>query len=413
MATSYNHIKEPDDGNFEAPFLYDFRFKHMVEDALPRDNETVYLREPHFMAARTKHDDNLGHLVFDSYFPILTVIESFLGSLRTSRDVTVIDVVNENRVFSKWYRSIYKKWLDLIANSLFKEWITETDFWNRYRRNVPGKTEAKVCFRQLIVGCWGLSGLSGQTLHRQHIPEYIRETLWRRFVPSNVSEVTRWSKDSAFPRSQVDVDRSLSKETETKEQRKERRLQRKGTGGRVNTTRLNVLMLEKTDTHWNHVNHIKNWSAVVECVKKVAGAHSSVLSIAPQKVPFDQQVRLFKEADVVVSLWGGISMLNFLMPRNSVEVLFSSWFENLMPMPNTTADIRASLPCPDFDDRARSSFQHKVLLYCSRDDGMRSNAINLTNFEPFIQHVLEYRRSVVADGPGRELGQAFFPRRNS
>lgn len=47
----------------------------------------------------------------------------------------------------------------------------------------------------------------------------------------------------------------------------------------------------------------------------------------------------YRSSDVVISLWGGISMLNFLLPAGKVEIVITSWFEDngMMPMPNTTS----------------------------------------------------------------------------
>lgn len=409
MATAYNHIKEKDETVYH-PFTYEFGFKRLEESPLivnPADNSTTYLSTPHFLAARTLHDDNLGHLVFDSYFPILTVIQSFFGELSRAQDTTVVDVVHPKRPFgSKYYPQLYKKWLDNIANVIFKEYVSDAAFFERHKRvsGISGP-ENRVCFAQLIVGCGGLSGLEGRTLHQQRTVDYIRHSLWRRFVPKNLTNAGKGTQLSAFPPAPVDLPSSSSSSVSTPEAKTRattnkahsRHSRRRPSSSHVarnnryNTTRMNILLLEKVDTNWKHDNTIKNWRQVVLTVRNVSGPYASVLSIAPGKVSFAEQVRLFKEADVVVSLWGGISMVNFLMPPDGLEVLFSSWFLDIMPLPNATASPQP-LPCVDFDDRARSAFRHKVLLFCSRDDGMRSNSVNLANFAPFIRHALDHRR---------------------
>ena len=403
MATAYNHIKEKDETLYH-PFTYEFGFKRLEEGPLVvnplLDNSTTYLSTPHFLAARTLHDDNLGHLLFDSYFPILTVIQSFLGELSRAQDTTVVDLVHPKRPFgSKYFPQLYKKWLDNIANVIFKEYVSDAAFFERHKR--ISSTDNRVCFAQLIVGCGGLSGLEGHTLHQQRTVDYIRQSLWRRFVPKNLTNAVKGTQLSAFPPAPADLSSSSSSSSSSPEAKtnkaRSRHSRRRPSSSEVarnsryNSTRINVLMLEKVDTYWNHENNIKNWQQVVSTVRNVSGPYASVLSITPSKVTFAEQVRLFKEADIVMSLWGGISMVNFLMPPEGLEVLFSSWFLDLMPLPNATT-LPKPLPCVDFDDRARSAFRHKVLLFCSRDDGMRSNSINLTNFAPFIKHALDHRR---------------------
>ena len=405
MAAAYNHIKEHDETLYH-PFTYEFRFGRLDEGPLvvdPADNSTTYLSEPHFFVARTLHDDNLGHLVFDTYAPILTAIESFLGPglEAVAPRVTVVDVVNPRRPFgSKYFPNIYKKWLDSIAKVIFRDYVPDAAFFDRFRQSGGGGGgggENRVCFAQLLVGCGGLSGLEGQSTHHRHrTVDYVRQAMWRRFVPRNATDARRGSKQSAFPPAPVDL-ASAAGPADDKGKRRSSRAQPKAPVSKdYNSTRLNILLLQKVDSHWKHDNNIKNWAELVQCVQNVSGPYAAVLSVAPNRIPFEQQVRLLKEADVVISLWGGISMVNFLMPPDGVEVLFSAWFDTLMPLPNATLTGNAPQRCVDFDDRPRSAFRHKVLLFCSRDDGMKSNNVNLTNFEPFLRSAVAWKRSVVA-----------------
>jgi hypothetical protein len=177
-----------------------------------------------------------------------------------------------------------------------------------------------------------------------------------------------------------------------------------------------ILMLEKTESAWTHTNFITNWKDVVAAVDLFEG--TAVTSIVPHRTPFGDQVRLYRQADVVISLWGGISMLNFLMPPGGVEVLFTSWFAPMMPMPvpgavpisastsrNTTSTTTASgtsstsllpaghLVCPDFEDIARLSLgTTKSLRFCSRTNGMNATTIDIANFLPLVQLAVSYVR---------------------
>jgi hypothetical protein len=383
MRTAYNHIKERDEVHITDAIQalvekqdYNFRVHQQKRGPLIIGaNGTTYLTGTHFLAVRSKHDDNPGHLIFDSYFPVLTASVTFLGGdvEKVLGEVTVIDFVNENRVFSKWRRPMYERWHQHVAPALFKEWVRHQNFFARHSR--PGPWENRVCFERLIGGCKGISGLAGEAHHRSNTVDAMRRAIWRlheeRGPPSKSGG--GWVE---FPLPSLPPQLSPS-----------------AGAGNASTVRLNILMLEKNESHWQHNNLITNWPQVVESVRVAAGPHSSVLNIRnPSVLAFSNQVNLLRQADVVISLWGGISMLNFLAPRGAVEIIFSAWFEDIMPIPNTTASAHIELPCPDFDDRARASFGHRVALYCSRDDGMRNTTVDLDNFGAFLGRALDAQR---------------------
>jgi len=384
MRTAYNHIKERDevhtqDAAHALSERIDYEFRIHQQKRTPLiigANGTTFLTGTHFLAVRSKHDDNPGHLIFDSYFPVLTAAATFIGGNveKVLGDVTVIDFVNENRVFSKWRRPMYERWQQHVAPALFKEWVRHQNFFARHSR--PGPWENRVCFERLIVGCKGISGLAGEAHHRSDTVDAMRRAIWKlheeRGPPASKSESDSGRVEYPLP--------SLPPPPSAK-------------AHNVSTVRLNVLMLEKNESHWQHNNLITNWPQVVKRVQTAAGPYSSVLNIRnPVALTFSNQVNLFRQADVVISLWGGISMLNFLAPRGAVEIVFSAWFEDLMPLPNTTASLRSELPCPDFDDRARASFGHRVALYCSRDDGMRNTTVDLDNFGVLLTRTLDAQR---------------------
>lgn len=114
-----------------------------------------------------------------------------------------------------------------------------------------------------------------------------------------------------------------------------------------------------------HTNFITNWAEVVAAVELLPNVR--VTAYAPVQVPFAEQVRVtsyhskrqnhfrgqvqhYRRADVVISLWGGISMLNFLLRPGKVEIVITSWFEDngMMPLPNTTtaADGKVAVSMP-------------------------------------------------------------------
>lgn len=324
---------------YEAPVGFiSFKAPGIVVGPIPQDS-VIFEPRPIFLFARTHHDDNAGHLVFDQYHPILTAIRTHLGSVYAALNVTTVDMVWRQHIFSRW-NGMYDNWWKVnIGRLLFHDQIENKAFFHHVRH----RSTKPICYETVIAGCGKLSGLDGQVLHRSDSIQYIRERLWQEYAPQRTKN---------------------------------------------NPEIINFLLLEKNFSSWKHMNTILNWSDLKKKIQSLPGV--SVINIAPQNTNFSVQVQEYRNADVIVSLWGGISMLNFLMPSGGVEILITSWYGTLMPYPKYAN--QTTLPCPDFDGQARMSISgaSKSLRYCTRDDGYAQNTINITNFMELVQKAVKY-----------------------
>ena len=306
LATSYPHARVEYEHQvtkyvFRAPIVQDY----------PIPNAT-WIEGPIFLFVRTQNDENAGHLIYDTYFPLLTTIATHLGNVKYSENVTTVDCIYRGDSFAfKQAKRTEKNskyemgWKINIGSKLFRDQLTQREF--KIRNN---KITGLVCYNTVLVGCGRLSGLQGNTAHRHAGSiQYLRETMWKKYVnldtpitPNMIPDL--WNFSSSLK-----------------------------TRNAMSHRHVNILMLEKVTTYWRQTqtNFVNNWNEVVSAVKLINGTF--VVSVIPHMLPFWQQIGYYKQADIVISLWGGISMLNFLIPAGGVEILISSWFAPLMPLP--------------------------------------------------------------------------------
>mmetsp|Transcript_32456 Transcript_32456/g.46795 ORF Transcript_32456/g.46795 Transcript_32456/m.46795 type:complete len:286 (+) Transcript_32456:515-1372(+) len=275
-----------------------------------------------------------------------------------ARNVTTVDLVWNNQIFSRYTQVFDKKWKIYIGNNLFKNQIHFREFLAENRAKVANSSYGLkvVCYRKLLVGCGQLAGLDGQAMHRQQSFHHIRKVLWEKYAPKEKLPV------------------------------------------RSSPSSVRILMLEKNSSSWQHTNYITNWKEMVRAVSDLQDV--TVTAYSPAYVPFESQVVNYRSSDVVISLWGGISMLNFLLPAGKVEIVITSWFQDndMMPMPNSSS-IKGRrhrdqhlLECPDFDAFARMGQDIKHLRYCTRDNGHTPNHIEMENFIPLVKTAVNYVR---------------------
>ena len=311
LATGYPHERVKYEHKvtknvFGPPIIQDF----------PIPNAT-WIEGPIFLFVRTQNDENAGHVVWDTYFPLLTTIATHLGKMKYAMNVTTVDSIYRGDSFAykltghKEQRTEKKSqyetgWKINIGSKLFLEQLTQREF--RIRNN---KITGLVCYKKVLIGCGRLSGLQGKTAHH-HAHQYLRETMWEKYADSDSPPMTTTSTiPNMWNFSSTMFTRYVAPVSSQKV--------------------VKILMLEKVTSFHSHTNFINNWNDIVSSVKTIN--HTSVISIIPHKLPFSHQVNYYKQADIVISLWGGISMLNFLIPPGGVEILITSWNPPLMPFP--------------------------------------------------------------------------------
>jgi len=117
-----------------------------------------------------------------------------------------------------------------------------------------------------------------------------------------------------------------------------------------------ILILQKTKSDWNHRNFVRNWDEVKQWLSEY-----DVTVIDPASLSFREQIKLLSQTPLVVSLWGGISMGNFLMQSGSVEMLITTWDSK-----RYTKEMRPETECPDFERSFHNSYSHVTTVgYCS------------------------------------------------
>ena len=93
----------------------------------------------------------------------------------------------------------------------------------------------------------------------------------------------------------------------------------------VNPRRISVLYLKKGVTYWGHRNFIRNDEQLLGWIHEVG---LDVTTIEPSKMNINEQIFHLSRSLLVVSLWGGVHMLDILQPPGSVEILFTAWNKN-------------------------------------------------------------------------------------
>lgn len=272
---------------------------------------------PHVLFARTPSDDNLGHVLFDTYIPLLSSIDHWLN-IRHAKNVVVVDDRDDSDAWIKSKAEQSSYFRQLIASTLFSDQTTLTSI----RQGAVNSSIELVCFDKLLVGTGGQeeSGLhAGMFLHNRPL-QYMKKKLIAKYggLNSNIS----YSKPSS----------SLVDDTLFKREQMKYLIEKYTNSSRFSSIR--ILMIEKEDSNTGHTNFIENWAQLHD---SIAGkilqqerlnrrTNVTLLNISPRTVDIPAQVALLHHTDIVISLWGGVSSLNFLLPRNRVQIVIVNWW---------------------------------------------------------------------------------------
>ena len=288
-----------------------------VDDFLPAG--ATLFTQPFVYYSSTMHWYNPGHLIFENFLPIYVALESW--QLTPSRAV----LFNGCRRSCPDAGSLAEK----FARSVFNDYVGLQSF----NAMAAGKAH---CFSSLLVGTGGetTAGLHGGAAF--HMPSLLRMR----------SDLLRSSginaSDHGVPRT------------------------------------LRVLILNKTKGH----GVSKTFGNIVENLAEVPRAIQDayptirVTVIEPQRVNLFHQAQLFSSSMIVMCPWGGISMLNWLMPPGAFELLLTSFragkglsIENhrdRLEKMRGPGSLARGLPCPDWDYRYHDGVPHiTTLRYCT------------------------------------------------
>ena len=78
---------------------------------------------PHLLFARTPSDDNIGHVLFDTYIPLLSSIDHWL-SLKQAGNVVIVDDRGDNEVWVLQKANFSLYFRELIGSTLFRNTTT-------------------------------------------------------------------------------------------------------------------------------------------------------------------------------------------------------------------------------------------------------------------------------------------------
>ena len=105
------------------------------------------------------------------------------------------------------------------------------------------------------------------------------------------------------------------------------------------------------------------------------------------------QVALYSSAAVTICEWGGISMLNWLMPDGAAEIILTAWrfSKQLWPRENSTTE-----PCPDWEAGVRDNIPWvSTLRYCDATAKAKHSEprLNVSTFMPLLEHAVASLRA--------------------
>ena len=311
-------------------------------------NVSVRSHDIIFLHARTPSDDNLGHVLMDTYVPLLSAIDTWVG-LKAVHDVALVDTRNGSDTWVPSKRDKYQEIRNEIGKYLFKRVDEYDDFVNR-------GDGAITCFDQVLVGTGGQeeSVLHGGAFLRQRPLLHLKRAILRQFLPKTGGESGVSQSDIQKPYTELRRHRGP-------------------------TDPIRITLLEKRGSHTGHNNLVSNWPDIVSSVSAMAGADRAapsqvkilVQNVDPSVLSFTEQVRLMHNTDVSVSLWGGVTAMNFLLPPNSVQVIISNWWPiGAEPRGNEAKE------CMDYESDWRGGvglYGPKALLFCVRSPKRNMN----------------------------------------
>ena len=321
--------------------------------ALPTD-DVEWRKEVPFLFARTPSDDNLGHVLFDTYLPLMSAVDTWLG-LKAMGDVVPVDYRNASDVWLPSHAHKYQEIRYQIGSLLWSSTQSLEEF--------AGSASPRLrCFERVLVGTGGQeeSGLHGGAFMRQRPLTHLKRTLLQAFLPSGLAAAGRQG------------------------------------------SQIHVTLLEKKRSHTGHNNFVANWDEVVVSVAKALGNGTTVADVVvrnvdPGTLTFSEQVRLLHTTDVAVGLWGGVSAMNFMLPHTSVQVIISNWWPyGGDPKPNDAAK-----ECVDYEGDWRGGMGlhgSKTLLFCVRNPKRNGNGktfpdpVDVPSLTKLVGRAVQYAR---------------------
>jgi hypothetical protein len=277
---------------------YYFRPQEVVGSLPMESRDVIYESRVHALFASTPSSENVGHVIWDSYLALIQQIDLWVGlefafgggnGKVENNGVVVVDVKDKD-VF--WVRGgaakqTARKLQREIGRLIFPSPGGLIHLSELTGSSAQGSTSLK-CFDTLLVGNGGptSSGQFGGLFESPRSLRYIK-TVLRKAYPS------------PLPRSPPP--------------------------GYKKT--LTLLFFEKTRSNHLNNNVIENWGEMVSSINTsitkgwaTKGVYIRIVAVRPAQLGVAKQISLLGEADIIVCQWGGVSMLNFMLKANGVQV---------------------------------------------------------------------------------------------
>lgn len=85
---------------------------------VPSAGNVDWKLSPHMLFARTPSDDNIGHILFDTYIPLLAAIDHWL-SLKHAGNVVIVDDRGDQEVWVPQKANFSRYFRELVGSTLF------------------------------------------------------------------------------------------------------------------------------------------------------------------------------------------------------------------------------------------------------------------------------------------------------
>lgn len=120
-----------------------------------------------------------------------------------------------------------------------------------------------------------------------------------------------------------------------------------------------ILILQKTWSGWGHNNGVKNWNEVREWIMELGFLDVTIVN--PSTYSIREQVELFSQTVLVMSIWGGNCMMDFLQPDGAIEMIVGTWHIGQDYIPEEAKGVT----CPDIDRGLHNSYAYvNTYRYC-------------------------------------------------
>jgi len=302
------------------------------------ESDDVYVEHtPTLLGALSCHRENVGHVLFDSYLSILSTINNWF-QCGIDAD-SVFDVVLSNSKHSHFDRQ--------IGSALFH------DMYALKTSKARADGHRYVCYENLMVGTGNQKNLFGGVDGKQRMLRFMRSKILYHYGYDPL-----WTPHS--------------------------------------NDELELLVLIKNTSSWKH----KNWpgnldsehSEVVHWINDEYVATQrlqKLTALNPAFDSFEQILDALSTASIVMCMWGGIGLTNFLAPIGAVEIIFTTWDERMHYTPDKVNET-----VPDFEYAVRNAItDQQTLRYWDSNATVRIEKIEKSRLFNLLDVALEMVQS--------------------